>query len=96
VRDTPDRQVEFYSENFDMLSDPNSLSPSDLRESLVKQYGNQKFGVVVAVGPDTIEFLREYGQSVFLDVPNCHLWEFRRPGRQSQVRLQVHGNVAAT
>ena len=65
----PDRQVEFYSEYFDMLSYPNSLSPSDLRESLVKQYRNQKFDVVVAVGPDTIEFLREYGQSVFLDVP---------------------------
>jgi len=30
---------------------------------------NQKFDIVVAVGPDTIEFLREYGQSVFLDVP---------------------------
>jgi signal transduction histidine kinase len=69
VRDTPDRHVEFYSENFDMLSYRNSLSPSDLRESLVKQYGNQKFDVVVAVGPDTIEFLRDYGQSVFLDVP---------------------------
>jgi len=40
VRDTPDRQVEFYSESFDMLSDPNSLSPSGLRESLVTQYRN--------------------------------------------------------
>jgi signal transduction histidine kinase len=69
VRDTPDRHVEFYSESFDMLSFPGSLSPSELRESLVKQYGNQKFDVVVAVGPDTITFLREYAQSVFLDVP---------------------------
>jgi signal transduction histidine kinase len=69
VPDTPDRQVEFFSENFDMLSYPNTLSPSDLRESLVTQYRNQKFDVVVAVGPDIIEFLREYGQSVFLDVP---------------------------
>ncbi len=69
VRDTPDRHVEFYSETFDMLSYPNSLSPSDLRESLVTQYRNQKFDVVVAVGTDSIEFLKEYGQSVFLDVP---------------------------
>jgi signal transduction histidine kinase/ABC-type uncharacterized transport system substrate-binding protein len=69
VRDTPDRHVEFYSENFDMLSYPRNLSPSDLRESLVKQYGNQKFDVVVAVGPDSIEFLRKDGQSVFMDVP---------------------------
>jgi signal transduction histidine kinase/ABC-type uncharacterized transport system substrate-binding protein len=69
VPDTPDRHIEFYSENFDMLSYPNSLSPSDLRESLVKQYGKQKFDVVVAVGPDAIEFLKDYGQSVFLDVP---------------------------
>jgi signal transduction histidine kinase len=69
VSDTPDRHVEFYSENFDMLSYPNILSPSDLRESLVTQYRNQKFDVIVAVGPDTIEFLRDYGQSVFLNVP---------------------------
>jgi signal transduction histidine kinase len=69
VSDTPDRHVELYSENFDMLSYPNSLSPSALRESLVTLYRNQKFDVVVAVGPDIIEFLREYGQSVFLDVP---------------------------
>jgi signal transduction histidine kinase len=69
VPDTPDRHVEFYSENVDMLSYPNTLSPSDLRESLVTQYRNQKFDVVVAVGPYIIEFLREYGQSVFLDVP---------------------------
>jgi hypothetical protein len=69
VSDTPDRHVEFFSENFDMLSYPNSLSPSDLRESLVTQYRNQKFDVIVAVGPDTIAFLRDYGQSVFLNVP---------------------------
>jgi signal transduction histidine kinase len=69
VSDTPGRHVEFFSETFDMLSYPNSLSPSDLRESLVTQYRNQKFDVVVAVGPDIIEFLKDYGQSVFLDVP---------------------------
>jgi signal transduction histidine kinase len=69
VGDTPDRHVEFYSENFDMLSYPNSLSPSDLRESLVTQYRNQKFDVIVAVGPDIIKFLQDYGQSVFLNVP---------------------------
>jgi signal transduction histidine kinase len=69
VGDTPDRHVEFYSENFDMLSYPNSLSPSDLRESLVTQYRNQKFDVIVAVGPDIIKFLKDYGQSVFLNVP---------------------------
>jgi signal transduction histidine kinase len=69
VPDTPGRHVEIYSESFDMLSFPDSLSPSELQESLVKQYGRQKFDVVVAVGPDTIKFLGEHAQSLFVDVP---------------------------
>jgi hypothetical protein len=35
VPDTPGRHVEFYSESFDMLSFPDSLSASELHESLV-------------------------------------------------------------
>jgi signal transduction histidine kinase len=69
VPDTPGRHVEFYSESFDMLSFPDSLSASELHESLVKQYGRQKFDVVVAVGPDAIKFLGEHAQSLFVDVP---------------------------
>jgi signal transduction histidine kinase len=69
VPDTPGRHVEIYSESFDMLSFPDSLSPSELQESLVKQYGRQKFDVVVAVGPDTIKFLGEHAQSLFVNVP---------------------------
>jgi ABC-type uncharacterized transport system substrate-binding protein len=69
VRDMPGRHVEFFSESFDMLSFPNPLTPSDLRESLVKQYGSQKIDVVVAVGPETIKFLGEYAQSIFSDAP---------------------------
>ena len=69
LRDTPGRHVEIYSESFDMLSFPNNLSPSELHDSLVKQYGRQKFDVVVAVGPDAIKFLGEHAQSLFVDVP---------------------------
>jgi len=69
VPDTPGRHVEFYSESFDMLSFPDSLSASELHESLVKQYGRQEFDVVVAVGPDAIKFLGEHAQSLFVDVP---------------------------
>jgi signal transduction histidine kinase len=69
VRDTPSRHVEFYSESFDMLSFPDRLTPQDLSESILKQYGSQKFDVVVAVGPDTIRFLMTYAKSLFPDVP---------------------------
>ena len=69
VRDTPSRHIEFYSESFDMLSFPDRLTPKDLSESILKQYGSQKFDVVVAVGPDTIRFLGAYAKSLFPDVP---------------------------
>jgi len=69
VRDTPSRHVEFYSESFDMLSFPDRLTPKDLSESILKQYGSQKFDVVVAVGPATIRFLGAYAKSLFPDVP---------------------------
>ena len=69
VRDTPRRQIEFYSESFDMLSFPDRLSAKDFSESIVKQYGRQKFDVVVAVGPDTIRFPMTYAESLFPGVP---------------------------
>src|SRR5260370_13896724 len=69
VRDTPSRHIEFYSESFDMLLFADRLTPKDLSESIRKQYGSQKFDVVVAVGPDTIRFLEAYAKLLFPDVP---------------------------
>lgn len=69
IPNTPGRYVEFYSESFDMLSFPKTLTPSELQETLVKQYGKQKFDAVVAVGPDTIKFLEENADSIFPSVP---------------------------
>jgi signal transduction histidine kinase len=69
VRDTPGRQVEFFSENLDLLSFPDRPSLSEQRDSLITQYGHQKLDAIVAVGPDTIRFLSSYADTLFLGVP---------------------------
>jgi signal transduction histidine kinase len=69
VRDTPGRQVEFFSENLDLLSFPDRPSLSEQRDSLITQYGHQKLDAIVAIGPDTIRFLSSYADTLFLGVP---------------------------
>jgi signal transduction histidine kinase len=69
VRDTPGRQVEFFSENLDLISFPDRPSLSEQRDSLITQYGHQKLDAIVAVGPDTIRFLSSYADTLFLGVP---------------------------
>jgi signal transduction histidine kinase len=69
VRDTPGRQVEFFSENLDLLSFPDRPSLSEQRDSLITQYGHQKMDAIVAIGPDTIRFLSSYADTLFLGVP---------------------------
>lgn len=56
VPSTPGRDVEFFTENLDLLYEADGLTFSDREEWLVKQYGDHKFDVVVAIGPDTIRF----------------------------------------
>src|SRR5277367_5163044 len=69
MRDTPGRQVEFLSENLDLLSFPDRPSLSEQRDSLITQYGHQKLDAIVAIGPDTIRFLSSYADTLFLGVP---------------------------
>ena len=69
LRDTPGRQVEFFSENLDLLSFPDRPSLSEQRDSLITQYGHQKMDAIVAIGPDTIRFLSSYADTLFLGVP---------------------------
>ena len=69
VRDTSGRQVEFYSENLDLLSFPDRPSLSEQRDVLITRYGHQKLDAIVAIGPDTIKFLSNYADTLFLGVP---------------------------
>jgi signal transduction histidine kinase len=69
VRDTTGRQVEFYSENLDLLSFPDRPSLSEQRDALITQYGHRKLDAIVAIGPDTIKFLSNYADTLFSGVP---------------------------
>lgn len=69
VREKPDRHVEFYSESLDLISFPNKPSRADVRDWLVKKYGDYRLDAVVAMGPETIDFLALNTQSMFLEVP---------------------------
>jgi signal transduction histidine kinase len=69
VRETRDLHIEFHSESLDLITSPDRPSRAEIRDWLVKKYGAYKLDVVVAVGPDTIDFLSNYTQSMFLDVP---------------------------
>jgi len=69
VQETHNLHVEFYSENLDLLYSPDTPSHADIKDWLVKKYGGLKLDVVVAVGPDSIHFLANYTQTMFLDVP---------------------------
>jgi hypothetical protein len=69
VERTAGRDVEFFSESLDLLSLPDRPSLAEARDWLVKKYGGRKLEVVVAVGPDTIKFLADYGRTLFLGVP---------------------------
>ncbi len=69
VERTTRRDVEFFSESLDLLSLPDTPSLAETRDWLVKKYGGRNLQVVVAVGPDTIKFLADYGRTLFLGVP---------------------------
>jgi signal transduction histidine kinase len=69
IQETRDLHVEFHSEDLDLISSPDRPSRAEIRDWLVKKYGAFKLDVVVAVGPDSINFLSNYTQSMFLNVP---------------------------
>ena len=69
VRETQNLHVEFHSENLDLISSPDRPTRAEIRDWLVKKYGAYKLDAVVAVGPDSINFLANYTQTMFLDVP---------------------------
>jgi len=68
-QETPSLRVELHSESLDLISSPDRPSRAEIRDWLVKKYGAYKLDVVVAAGPDTINFLSNYTQTMFLDVP---------------------------
>ncbi|HTB92288.1 MAG TPA: ABC transporter substrate binding protein [Candidatus Sulfotelmatobacter sp.] len=69
IQETPNLHAEFHSESLDLISSPDRPSRAEIKDWLVKKYGAYKLDVVVAVGPDSINFLSNYTQSLFLDVP---------------------------
>jgi ABC-type uncharacterized transport system substrate-binding protein len=69
VLESPNRNVEFYSESLDLSSFPIRPSREEARAWIDKKYGSYKLDVVVAVGPGSIDFLSKYTQSLFLNVP---------------------------
>jgi signal transduction histidine kinase len=69
VQPTPNLHVEFHSESLDLISSPDRPSRAEIRDWLARKYGAFKLDVLVAVGPDSINFLSNYTQSLFLDVP---------------------------
>jgi signal transduction histidine kinase len=69
VREDPDRHVEFYLESLDLISKPGRPTIEEIREWLVKKYGDQKIDVVVAIGPDAVRFFANRTQSMFLGPP---------------------------
>jgi signal transduction histidine kinase len=66
--------VEFFSESLDLLSLPGRPSPLEMRDWLAKKYDGHRLEVVVAVGPDTIKFLADYGRTLFSEVPIVICW----------------------
>jgi signal transduction histidine kinase len=69
VQETPTRHTEYYSESLDLASFPHGPSREETRAWIDKKYGSYKLDVVVAVGPDAIDFLSKYSTSLFPDVP---------------------------
>jgi signal transduction histidine kinase len=69
LKETRELQVEFHSENLDLLYSPDRPSLADTKDWLIKKYGAYKLDAIVAVGPDSINFLSNYTQTMFLDVP---------------------------
>jgi signal transduction histidine kinase len=69
LQETPNMHVEFHSESLDLISSPDRPTRAEIKDWLVKKYGAYKLDAVVAVGPDTINFLSNYTQTMFLDVP---------------------------
>jgi signal transduction histidine kinase len=69
VQETQNLHIEFHSENLDLIFSPDRPTRAEIRDWLVKKYGAYKLDAVVAVGPDSIDFLSNYTQSLFLDVP---------------------------
>jgi signal transduction histidine kinase len=68
VQETRNLHVEFHSENLDLISSSDRPSRTEIRDWLVKKYGAYKLDAIVAVGPDAINFLSNYTQTMFLDV----------------------------
>ena len=69
VRETSDRQVEFYSESLDLEAFTGGPSRKEARDWLAKKYDDRKVDVIVAVGPGTINFLSNNARTLFTDVP---------------------------
>jgi len=66
---TPNRHAEFYFESLDLMAFSGAPSRQETRDWLTKKYSGHKLDVVVAVGPDTVDFLSDYAQTLFPDVP---------------------------
>ena len=69
VPNTASHDVEFFTENLELLYTADAPSFSEREDWFVKQYAGHKFRVVVAIGPDTIRFLANHASSLFSDVP---------------------------
>ena len=69
LRAMPNRQVEFYVEDLDLIFPGDGPSREEVRAWLARKYGRYRLDVVVAVGPDTVDFLSNAGRGLFPGVP---------------------------
>ena len=69
LQGTPGNNAEVYLESLDLLSLSHAPLLADARNWLITKYGGLKIDVIVAIGPETIQFLANQPQPVFGHVP---------------------------
>jgi signal transduction histidine kinase len=69
VHQVPGRHVELYTESLDLMSLPNQISQEEMRDWLSAKYSRYKLDAIVAVGPETVDFLSTYAPDSFAKIP---------------------------
>ena len=57
VHQVPGRHVELYTESLNLMSLPDQVSQEEMRDWLTAKYSRYKLDAIVAVGPETVDFL---------------------------------------
>jgi len=65
----PRYQTEFYVESLDSPLFSQETSQEDIETGLLRDYGNRKIDVIIAMGPAPIRFLSHFSETFLPDVP---------------------------